>query len=88
MCGISPFQLSSPASYSEVKLDRTQFNRAGMKRNTADGIFEIFYEVVKVKISDLEDNMNIRRFNVLEEKNLKLLNKYLRAWKYMAKEGN
>jgi len=59
-----------------------------MKRNTADGIFEISYEVVKVKISDLEDNMNIRRFNVLEEKNLKLLNKYLRAWKYMAKEGN
>ncbi len=39
----------------------------------------------KVKISDLEDNIDIRRFNVLKEEDLKRLNKYLRAWKSMAK---
>ena len=42
----------------------------------------------KVKISDLKDNMDIRRFNVLEEEDLKRLNKYQRAWKYMTKEEN
>ena len=42
----------------------------------------------KVKIADLEDNMDIRRFNVLKEEDLKRLNKYLRAWKYMTKEEN
>ena len=42
----------------------------------------------KVKIADLEDNMDIKRFNVLKEKDLKRLNKYLRAWKSMTKEGN
>jgi (p)ppGpp synthase/HD superfamily hydrolase len=42
----------------------------------------------KVKIADLEDNMDIRRLNVLKEEDLKRLNKYLRAWKYLTKEGN
>ena len=42
----------------------------------------------KVKIADLEDNMDIRRFNVLKEEDLKRLNKYLRAWKALTKEGN
>jgi translation elongation factor EF-Ts len=42
----------------------------------------------KVKIADLEDNMDIRRFNVLKEEDLKRLNKYLRAWKYITKEEN
>ena len=32
--------------------------------------------------------MDIRRFNVLKEEDLKRLNKYLRAWQYMTKEGN
>lgn len=40
----------------------------------------------KVKIADLEDNMDIRRFDVLKEEDLKRLNKYLRAWKYLTKE--
>ena len=47
-----------------------------------------FYEVVKVKIAVIEDNMDIRRFNVLKEEDLKRLNEYLRAWKYLTKEGN
>ncbi len=39
ICSISAFQLTIPASHSEVALDRTSFNRAGMKRNAADGLF-------------------------------------------------
>ena len=39
----------------------------------------------KVKIADLEDNMDIRRFDVLKEEDLKRLNKYLRAWKRLTK---
>ena len=42
----------------------------------------------KVKIADLEHNMDVRRFNILKEEDLKRLNKYLRAWKYMTKEEN
>jgi len=33
----------------------------------------------KVKIADLEDNMDIRRFDLLKEEDL------LRAWKYLTK---
>ena len=39
----------------------------------------------KVKIADLEDNMDIRRFEVLTEKDLKRLNKYLDAWRCLTK---
>ncbi|MCS6818514.1 MAG: phosphohydrolase [Chitinophagales bacterium] len=35
---------------------------------------------VKVKINDLLDNMNITRFSELSEKDLKRLNKYLKAY--------
>jgi (p)ppGpp synthase/HD superfamily hydrolase len=42
----------------------------------------------KVKIADLEDNMDIRRFDVLKEEDLKRPNKHLRAWKYLMKEEN
>jgi len=35
----------------------------------------------KVKVADLEDNMNIMRLSTLEEKDLKRLNKYLTEWK-------
>ncbi|MBX9851114.1 MAG: HD domain-containing protein [Cytophagaceae bacterium] len=35
---------------------------------------------IKVKINDLEDNMDIRRINKLEEKDLARLNKYLLAY--------
>jgi (p)ppGpp synthase/HD superfamily hydrolase len=43
----------------------------------------------KVKIADLEDNMNITRLNVIGEKDMKRLGKYLRAWRYLqGTEGN
>jgi len=42
----------------------------------------------KVKIADIEDNMDIRRLNVLKEEDLKRLNKYLHAWKYLTKEDD
>ena len=42
----------------------------------------------KVKIADLEDNIDIKRLDILKEEDLKRLNKYLRAWKSMTKEGN
>ncbi len=35
---------------------------------------------VKVKINDLLDNMNITRLKILEEQDLKRLNKYLKAY--------
>ncbi|HXS68623.1 MAG TPA: GTP pyrophosphokinase [Candidatus Polarisedimenticolia bacterium] len=35
----------------------------------------------RVKIADLEDNMDIRRHEVLEPKDLERFNKYLRAWR-------
>jgi (p)ppGpp synthase/HD superfamily hydrolase len=35
---------------------------------------------VKVKINDLLDNMNITRLKILEEQDLKRLNKYLKAF--------
>ena len=37
----------------------------------------------KVKIADLEDNMDIRRLDVLTEKDMDRLNRYLRAWRYL-----
>ena len=38
---------------------------------------------LKVKIADLEDNMDIRRLDVLTEKDMKRLNRYLKAWRYL-----
>lgn len=38
-----------------------------------------------VKLADLEDNMDIRRFEKLGEKDLKRLNKYLRSYRYLSK---
>ena len=67
---------------------RRTLKYVGMTKDEAQHSRWNFYEVVKVKIADLEDYMDIRRFNVLEEKDLKRLNKYLRAWKYMTKEEN
>ena len=40
---------------------------------------------LKVKIADLEDNMDIRRIDVLTEKDMERLNKYLRAWRYLTR---
>ena len=38
---------------------------------------------LKVKIADLEDNMDIRRIDVLNEKDMERLNRYVRAWRYL-----
>ncbi len=35
---------------------------------------------VKVKLADLEDNLNIKRFKNIAEKDLLRLNRYLKAW--------
>jgi (p)ppGpp synthase/HD superfamily hydrolase len=37
----------------------------------------------RVKIADLEDNMDIRRLEVVEPKHLERMNKYLRAWRFL-----
>ena len=41
---------------------------------------------MKVKIADLEDNMDIRRLDVLTEKDTERLNRYLRAWRYLTRD--
>ena len=38
---------------------------------------------LKVKIADLEDNMDIRRLDEVTEDDLERLNRYLVAWKYL-----
>ena len=38
---------------------------------------------IEVKIADLEDNMNIRRINQMQEKDLKRLAKYHKHWKFL-----
>ena len=38
---------------------------------------------LKVKIADLEDNMDIRRLDKVTESDLDRLNRYLVAWKYL-----
>ncbi len=38
---------------------------------------------IKVKLSDLQDNMDIRRLSEITEKDRERLNKYLRAYKYL-----
>jgi (p)ppGpp synthase/HD superfamily hydrolase len=36
---------------------------------------------IKVKVADLEDNMDIRRLHIIKEKDMKRLNTYLKTWK-------
>ena len=43
---------------------------------------------VSVKLNDLEDNMDIRRMEVVQEKDVKRLNKYLKAYKELAELKN
>ena len=38
---------------------------------------------ISVKIADLEDNMDLSRCNQLKLEDLKRMNKYLKAWKYL-----
>jgi (p)ppGpp synthase/HD superfamily hydrolase len=40
---------------------------------------------VNVKLNDLEDNMDVTRFELLDEKDIKRLNKYLIARNYLRK---
>lgn len=37
----------------------------------------------KVKIADLEDNMRVDRLEVLNGRDIKRLNKYIRSWRYL-----
>lgn len=37
----------------------------------------------RVKIADLEDNLDVRRIGAVAEKDAERLNRYLRAWKYL-----
>ncbi len=41
----------------------------------------------KVKLADLEDNMDVRRLNKLTEKDIQRLKRYHRAWLKLQKEG-
>ena len=38
---------------------------------------------LKVKIADLEDNMDIRRMDMVLDRDLERLNRYLVAWRYL-----
>ena len=38
---------------------------------------------LKVKIADLEDNMDIRRLDMVLDRDLERLNRYLVAWRYL-----
>ena len=42
----------------------------------------------RVKTADLEDNMDIRRYEDLKAPDIKRLKKYLRAWHYLTKEDD
>ena len=42
----------------------------------------------KVKLADLEDNMNILRLETVNDKDLERLRKYHAAWKKLAEEGD
>ncbi|GAB1421923.1 HD domain-containing protein [Anaerolineales bacterium] len=38
----------------------------------------------RVKLADLQDNLNLRRLGHLQEKDLDRYNRYLQAWKYLS----
>ena len=40
---------------------------------------------VRVKLNDLQDNMDLRRYNLLDEDDRQRVNKYLKAWKQLKK---
>jgi (p)ppGpp synthase/HD superfamily hydrolase len=43
---------------------------------------------IRVKLNDLTDNMDIRRMEEVKERDVKRLNKYLRAYKLLMKDLN
>ena len=66
-----------------------------LTKKSEDEHYEEFIERVKknplavsVKLNDLEDNMDIRRMEVVQEKDVKRLNKYLKAYKELAELKN
>lgn len=66
-----------------------------LTKKSEDEPYEEFIERVKknplavsVKLNDLEDNMDIRRMEVVQEKDMKRLNKYLKAYKELAELKN
>jgi (p)ppGpp synthase/HD superfamily hydrolase len=40
---------------------------------------------IQVKLNDLQDNMDLRRYDLLEEQDRHRVNKYLKAWKQLNK---
>jgi (p)ppGpp synthase/HD superfamily hydrolase len=60
-----------------------------LTRNPNDTYFEYINKLAKnelarnVKIYDLEDNLDIKRFPKLEEKHVSLMNRYLKAYKIL-----
>jgi (p)ppGpp synthase/HD superfamily hydrolase len=66
-----------------------------LTKKTEDEPYEDFIDRVKknelaisVKLNDLEDNMDIRRMHLIQEKDVKRLNKYLKAYKELAELKN
>ncbi|MBK7054570.1 MAG: hypothetical protein KBF99_05985 [Leptospiraceae bacterium] len=66
-----------------------------LTKKTEDEPYEDFISRVKknhlaisVKLNDLEDNMDIRRMDSIQEKDIKRLNKYLKAYKELAEIKN
>ena len=66
-----------------------------LTKKSEDEPYEEFIQRVKknplavsVKLNDLEDNMDIRRMEVVQEKDVKRLNKYLKAYKELAELKN
>jgi len=66
-----------------------------LTKESEDEPYEEFIERIKknplavsVKLNDLEDNMDIRRMEVVQEKDVKRLNKYLKAYKELAELKN
>lgn len=66
-----------------------------LTKKSEDEPYEEFIERVKknplaisVKLNDLEDNMDIRRMEIVQEKDMKRLNKYLKAYKELAELKN
>ena len=60
-----------------------------LTKNEGDGYDSFIQRVItnsiaiKVKLNDLQDNMDIRRLSEITEEDRERLNKYLRAYKYL-----
>ena len=43
---------------------------------------------IRVKLADLEDNMDLKRIDIITEKDIARLNRYLKAWRILKKMSN